>query len=154
MSETVSITITQQENYQFLVDFGAAIPALLADEPAPLGAGAGPAPVQMLLAAVANCLSASLLFALRKFKQDPGTITATATCVVDRNEHKRLRVQEIGVKLSLGRPGSELEHLDRILAQFEEFCTVSQSVQAGIPVRVDVEDAQGTPLKEGVLAVG
>ena len=36
MSNTVSVTITQQSNYQFLVDFGTGIPPVQADEPAPL----------------------------------------------------------------------------------------------------------------------
>ncbi len=44
MSQTVSATLTQQNNYQFLVDFGAGVPALQTDEFPPLGAGAGPAP--------------------------------------------------------------------------------------------------------------
>ena len=79
MSENASVTITRQSGYQFLVDFGETLPQLLADEPAPLGQGTGPAPDHMLLAAVANCLSASLLFSLQKFKQDPGTLVATAT---------------------------------------------------------------------------
>lgn len=68
MSNVVSITITQLSNYQFLVDFGAGIPHLQADEPAPLGAGEGPSPSQLLLAAVANCLSSSLFFSLRDRK--------------------------------------------------------------------------------------
>lgn len=72
MSETVSITVTQKQDYQFLVDFGKAMPTLVADEPSPMGKGEGPAPTQMLLAAVANCLSASLIFSLTKFKQDAG----------------------------------------------------------------------------------
>jgi len=97
MSHTVSITVTQQNNYQFLVDFGAALPQLLADEPAPLGAGAGPSPSHMLLAAVANCLSSSLYFALQKFKQDAGGITTTATAHIDRNEQNHLRVLDIAV---------------------------------------------------------
>lgn len=147
MSESTRVTITQQSDYQFLVDFGAAMPQLLADEPEPLGMGAGPAPQGILLAAVANCLSASLLFALRKFKQDPGGISATATCTIDRNENKRLRVQEIQVAISLGAEGDQLMHLDRALAQFEEFCTVSQSVRAGIPINVTVTDGAGRRLK-------
>ena len=36
MSENASVTITRQSGYQFLVDFGAAIPQMLADEPASL----------------------------------------------------------------------------------------------------------------------
>jgi uncharacterized OsmC-like protein len=143
MSHTVSITVTQQNNYQFLVDFGAGLPQVLADEPAPLGAGAGPSPSHLLLAAVANCLSSSLFFALQKFKQDAGGITTTASARIDRNEENRLRVLDIAVTIRLGRSGAEIVHLDRILEQFEPFCTVSQSVRHGIPIAIAVEDAQG-----------
>ena len=62
MSEQAIVTITRQSGYQFLVDFGPGMATLLADEPEPLGQGSGPAPNHMLLAAVANCLSASLWF--------------------------------------------------------------------------------------------
>lgn len=147
MAETLSVTITQQKNYQFLVDFGQGMPSLLADEPAPLGQGDGPAPTHMLLAAVANCLSASLLFSLQKFKQDAGGITARATCTMERNESKRLRIAHIDVAIQLAKDGAELEHLDRVLAQFEDFCTVTQSVQAGIPVHISVTDGKGLRLE-------
>ena len=82
MSDNAIVTITRQSGYQFLVDFGPNIATMLADEPEPLGQGSGPAPNHMLLAAVANCLSASLVFALQKFKQDPGALTATAMPVI------------------------------------------------------------------------
>lgn len=147
MSHDVSVTITQQNNYQFLVDFGAAIPGLVADEPPPLGSGDGPSPSQLLLAAVANCLSASLFFALQKFKQDAGGITTTATARVDRDEGNRLRVQEIAVGIRLGKGAADIGHLDRVLAQFEPFCTVSMSVRKGIPITISVEDSSGARVK-------
>jgi uncharacterized OsmC-like protein len=147
MSHEVSITVTQQSSYQFLVDFGAGLPQVLADEPAPLGVGAGPSPSHMLLAAVANCLSSSLFFALQKFKQDAGGITTTATARIDRNEENRLRVLDIAVTIRLGKGGAEIIHLDRILEQFEPFCTVSQSVRHGIPISIAVEDGQGVRVK-------
>jgi uncharacterized OsmC-like protein len=143
----MSITITQQRDYQFLVDFSKAIPDLLTDEPAPLGTGTGPSPSDMLLAGVANCLTASLLFAVRKFKQDAGGIRATATAVTERNENKRLRITSIDVAITLGAPGADIDSLDRILSQFEDFCTVSQSVQQGIPMTVTVDDGLGTRLR-------
>jgi uncharacterized OsmC-like protein len=147
MAETLSVTITQKQNYQFLVDFGEGLPGLIADEPAPLGQGEGPAPTHMLLAAVANCLSASLLFSLQKFKQDAGGITTRATCTIDRNESNRLRIQNIDVAIQFGKDGAELAHLDRVLGQFEEFCTVTQSVRAGIPVSISVTDGKGQRLE-------
>lgn len=148
MSNSVSVTITQHSDYRFVVDFGPGIPPLEADEPAPLGAGEGPSPSQLLLAAVTNCLSASLFFALQKFKQDAGGITTTGTARVERDEDNRLRVREILVAVRLGKGGSEIEHLDRILAQFEAFCTVTQSVRHGIAVAVTIEDGQGVRVKE------
>jgi organic hydroperoxide reductase OsmC/OhrA len=56
-------------------------------------------------------------------------------------------VLEIAVTITLGKPGSEIEQLDRILSQFEAFCTVSQSVQQGIPIVVTVEDGAGVRVK-------
>lgn len=146
-SESAVVTITRQSGYQFSVDFGETIPQLLTDEPPPLGETSGPAPNQLLLAALANCLSASLLFALQKFKQDPGTLKAVATADVGRNEDKRLRIQGVTVRLELGKAASELEHIERVLDQFEAFCTVSMSVQQGIPMTVQVQDGTGATIK-------
>jgi len=147
MSEQSLVTITRQSGYQFLVDFGEGLPQWLADEPAPLGQGTGPSPNALLMAAVANCLSASLLFALQKFKQDPGSLVATATPTLERNENKRLRITGIAVKIALGRTAAEIDHLDRVLSQFEDFCTVSMSVREGIAISVEVTDGSGAQLK-------
>lgn len=147
MSETASVTITRQDKYRFLVDFGPGIPQGLADEPPPLGESAGPSPTQLLAAALANCLSASLLFAVGKFKEDPGRLIATATCDVARNEKNRLRVTGINVTITLGVAPETLPHLQRALAQFEDFCTVSQSVKNGIPFTVSVQAPDGTLVK-------
>jgi hypothetical protein len=49
--------------------------------------------------------------------------------------------------LTLGVPAASLEHLDRVLAGFEAYCTVTQSVAAAIPVTVQVLDADGAVLK-------
>jgi len=51
------------------------------------------------------------------------------------------------VAIQLGNKGAQLNHLDRILGQFEDFCTVTQSVQAGIPVKISVIDGNGVSLK-------
>lgn len=147
MSERVSVSLTRQDKYRFLVDFGAGIERAVADEPPPLGGGAGPSPEQMLAAAVANCLSASLVFALGKFKEDPGPMTATAVCETGRNEKNRLRVTRIDVAMTLGAAPESLGHLERALAQFEDFCTVSQSVRAGVPYTLTIRSPDGRVLK-------
>ena len=147
MSEPISVTVTRQDNYRFLVDFGADIAKIVADEPVPLGASAGPSPTQLLAAAVANCLSASLLFALAKFREDPGPLTAMAICEIGRNDKNRLRVTGIKVTMALGVAPESLSHLDRALAQFEDFCTVSQSVRNGVPLTVTIKGPDGRILK-------
>lgn len=147
MASQATVTLTRRSGYQFEIDFGAALPHVLSDEPPPLGQGQGPTPNHLLLAAVANCLSASLTFALTKFKNDPGTLRAVARSRVERNAEGRLRIERIEVDIQLERPGAEVEHLQRILAQFEEFCTVSMSVRQGIAIDVRVLDGTGAPLK-------
>ena len=147
MSETISVTVTRQDKYRFLVDFGPDIAQSVADEPPPLGDGAGPSPSQLLAAAVANCLSSSLVFAHGKFKEDPGRLATTVTCEIGRNERNRLRVVAMKVTITLGVAPELLGHLDKALAQFEDFCTVSQSVQTGIPYTVTVKSPDGRVLK-------
>lgn len=153
MSEAHSVTITRQDKFSFLVEFGPNLGQIIADETPPLGDGKGPAPSHMLAAAMANCLSASLLFAIGKFKGDPGQLVTTATWEVGRNEQNRLRITGVHVTITLGVPADTLPRLDRALEQFEDFCTVSQSVRSGIPFDVTVKGIDGTVLKQDLPAV-
>lgn len=136
-----TLTLSRQQDYRFNVQFDlAGVPDLQLDEPPPLGAGAGPNASRLLAAAVANCLSASLLFCLGKFKQDPQGITAHVTGKMVRNEQGRLRVGGIAVHIRLEQAVDRLAHC---AGQFEEFCVVTDSVRNGIPVSVQVRDAAG-----------
>ena len=103
--------------------------------------------MQLLTAAVGNCLSASMLFALRKFKQVPEPLACTVEADVGRNAEGRLRVLGLKATLTLGVPASAIEHLDRVLSGFESYCTVTQSVSPAIPVLVEVFDALGSRVK-------
>lgn len=116
--QVVQVSLTQQQDYQFKVAFDDGVPPLLADEPAPLGQGQGPSPVQLLAAAVGNCLSDSLLFALRKFKQQPEPLSCQVSAEVGRNSEGRVRVLAMTAELHLGVPADQLQHLDRVLSQF------------------------------------
>lgn len=148
MSDTPeSVQLQQLQDYRFEIRFAEGLPPLQADEPPPLGAGEGPSPVQLLASAVGNCLSASLLFALRKYKQAPEPIGCSVTAEVGRNAEGRLRVLGLQATLRLGVPAAQLQHLDRVLASFEAYCTVTQSVAAAIPVQVSVLDSTGAVLK-------
>ena len=141
------IELIQQSDYRFEAHFDDHdIPVLLTDERAPLGGNAGPSPVRLLAVAVANCLAASLLFAMRKFKSDPGPLRAVAAVHMVRNPEKRLRVGRIAVDLHLETAASAIPQLGRILGQFEEFCVVTQSVRLAFPVDVRVLDNRETVL--------
>ena len=138
-----SITIRLVVGYRFLIVFGSAFPTLVSDEPEPIGREAGPSPEQLLIASVSNCLCASLAFALGKYRQESNGIAARASARVTRNAEHRLRLSGIDVEITLGAPASALPRLDRVLEQFETFCTVSESVKAGIPIAVAVHDVNG-----------
>ncbi|NBY68604.1 MAG: OsmC family peroxiredoxin [Betaproteobacteria bacterium] len=146
--KTITVELRQRSNYQFDIEFSEGMPQLMSDEPAPLGEGKGPSPVQMLAASVGNCLSDSLFFALAKFKQKPEPIHTTVNALVGRNAEGRMRVLNIEAKMHLGVEARKLEHLDRALEQFQEFCTVTQSVGQAIPIHIRVMDATGLILKD------
>ena len=153
MSEPKLITVTLQQNrdYQFRVSFAPAPPVeLVTDEAPPLGGNAGPNPAQLLTAAVANCLAASLQFSLRKFHNNPEPITASAVAHIARNAQNRLRVARMDVEIRLGKPVADLRNSERAVAQFEDFCVVTQSVREGFEVGVTVLDSDGTALMTDV----
>jgi uncharacterized OsmC-like protein len=145
--KTIRVELSQRHDYRFDIVFGDAMPVLTSDEPAPLGTGLGPSPVQMLCAAVGNCLSDSLLFAFRKFKQEPSPLQSVVTAEIGRNDDNRLRVLHMNAQIRMGVLVASLEQVDHVLAQFEEFCTVTQSVRQGIPITVEVFDSAGQQLK-------
>jgi hypothetical protein len=79
-----------------------------------------------------------------KFRQTPGPLRATVSGELRRNEQGRLRIGRFDVTLHLADAAGDIAHFDRCLAQFEDFCVVTESVRHGIPVGVRVVDAGGT----------
>ncbi len=129
--------------YEFVAsfpDFAAAAPVLL-DEPPPLGESKGPNATAMLGAAVGNCLGASLLFCLRKARVVPEGLKVDVRTRVGRNEAGRFRIEEIEVSLAPGVNPADLSRLQRCEDLFEDFCIVTESVRAGIPVTVTLTPA-------------
>ncbi|MBA4262473.1 MAG: peroxiredoxin [Comamonadaceae bacterium] len=152
MSEMLSfkLELEQQSDYEFRVKFDwPGVDELLLDEPEPLGHAAGPNAARLIGAAVANCLSSSLLFCMRKFKQTPGTLRAEVSGELVRNEGGRLRIGRFDVTIHLADEAGAIQHFDRCLSQFEDFCVVTESVRHGIPVGVRVVDATGAELFVG-----
>lgn len=130
--------------YRFRVGFGPGRPELLMDEPVPLGEGAGPNASAVLGAAVANCLSASLLFCLRKARIEVRGLQADVEVATGRNERGRLRVSSVKVELRPEVAAADAGRLERCLGLFEDFCVVSAAVREGIGVEVSVQAAEAT----------
>lgn len=143
--QTFEVSLEQVEDFEFRVRFeGTELKDIATDEPPPQGRNAGPNPARLLLTATANCLAASLLFALRKFRNNPGPIKARARARMARNAGGRWRIAGMEVDVQLADSAASLQHFERALAQFEDFCIVTESVRAGIQVAVRVHDGEGT----------
>ena len=141
MSEQGSFEIRMQgqEGYRFEVDFNdPGIAPLWVDEPAPLGEGSGPNASRLLATAVGNCLSASLLFCLRKAHVAPSAVNTTVRGTMMRNEQGRLRIAGFDVAIEVSGEFESQGRFERCLGMFEDFCVVTASVRQGIPVQVSV----------------
>lgn len=140
----ITLSVRQIQDYQFLVTFDKeSMGQLRTDESAPLGKESGPTPTRMLAAALANCLSASLLFAFRKAGVPTGEIETQITVQTVRNEKKRLRIGKIQVTIDPKLDPADLERAQAPRGIFEDFCTVTESVRNGIPVEVKVKGIDG-----------
>jgi len=129
------------ENYVFRMSFpDTNNVTFIMDEPPPLGSLSGPNASRVLAAAVANCVSASLLFCLRRSKVDVSGIRTEAKPLVERNKDGYWRVTTIDVKI---RPelseSADQDKTKRCLDIFEKYCVVTGGVREGIKVNVEVE---------------
>lgn len=147
VGDELRVHLSQVGDYAFRIEFeGTQLEALITDEPAPLGHDEGPNPSRLLLSSIGNCMAASLVFALRKFKNEPGPISALVRAMPERNAEGRWRIARAEIELHLAEPGASHAQLERIMQQFEQFCVVTQSVREGIAVDVRVVDAEGRQL--------
>ncbi len=112
------------------------------DEPPPLGGGAGPAPRDVLAVAVGHCMSTTLYDCLRRARIPVRAIETTVANEVGRNAAGRQRVVRLRVAIRAD-PVDEADRprMDRCISVFEEYCTVSGAVRAGIPIDTSVNGA-------------
>ena len=135
-----SVSIERKNGFVFRVDFGLdEVENLIMDEPEPVGAGSGPNASRVLAAAVANCLSASLIFCLQKAKAEVKGMRTRAEGRMRRNEEGRWRIAEIDVEITPDVDPEFRSQMERCLSLFEDFCIVSRSIEQGIPLNVTVD---------------
>jgi organic hydroperoxide reductase OsmC/OhrA len=138
-SEGFSVALTLQHGYRFDVDFqDGTLPQMVVDERPPLGEGAGPNPARVLATAVGQCLSASLLFCLRKARVEPKELRTVVRGTMIRNERGRFRIGELRVTLDPTFEPGDRERIGRCVELFEDFCIVTESVRSGIDVQVEL----------------
>jgi uncharacterized OsmC-like protein len=127
------------EGYKFKMRFDVeGVPDLLVDEERPVGEDSGPNPNRLLSAAVGHCLSSSLLYCLSKARVKAESLETTVKLNTARNEEGRLRVKDIDVQIDIEVNAEDKTRVHRCLDLFENYCTVTQSVRKGIPVKVKV----------------
>jgi organic hydroperoxide reductase OsmC/OhrA len=138
-------------DYEFRVRFDRpGVPDLVIDEPPPLGNDTGPNPARLLAAAVASCLSASLVFCLSRAKIPVRELKTDVSVDLERNEHKRLRVGRVAVRLH--PVVDDTSGIAACLETYEDFCMVTQSVRDGLNVEVGV-DIQAPAVREGTASL-
>ena len=117
---------------------------LVVDETPPLGEGQGPNPAVLPASAVSGCLASSLLFCLSKARGEATAVAADAVAHIVRNEAGRFRVGGLDVTLSVEVPEDDQAWLQRCEGLFEDFCIVTESVEHGIMVNVNVRSLVAT----------
>jgi organic hydroperoxide reductase OsmC/OhrA len=108
------------------------------DEPDPVGSASGPATPALLGAAIAHCLSASLLETLRHARLPVDDFQSEVTAVVAPNDDGLPRIDHVDVVLrpTLQQPAGRTGRCEEV---FQKHCTVTSSVRDGIDVRVRVD---------------
>jgi uncharacterized OsmC-like protein len=133
------LRVEQISGFEFRVKFDKEqFAPLMMDEPAPLGHDGAPNAARVLAAAIGNCLSASLVFCLKKANVTAQNVAADVHVEIVRNEQKRLRVGKVDVTIHSGLPADH-PAIQGCLSTFEDFCIVTQSVRHGIEVNVTVK---------------
>ena len=129
-------------------------PDLLMDEPPDMGGtGKGPNAARMIVAGVANCMSASLAFCLTKSRVPMESMRIRCHGELSRNERGRLRLVGIRIEPLVRMRERDMARLERCLGIFEDFCIVTESIRNGVPVDVRVhrvdEDGNETFVPHG-----
>lgn len=108
------------------------------DEPDPVGEASAPATPALLGSALGHCLSAALLEALRHAHVEVHGCTTDVTASVRANDEGLPRIDHVEVVIRPRLP-AENPRMERCAEVFQNHCTVTSSVRAGIDVRARVE---------------
>jgi organic hydroperoxide reductase OsmC/OhrA len=146
MSEPAEFRVSMDQVndfYEFVVRFDKEqYSPLRTDEPSPHGGDRAPNPSRLLAAAVGNCLSASLVFCAKKSRIALQGMHTEVQVEYGRTETGKLRIAKMEVEISPKYAAEDAAKVERCRQLFEDFCVVTQSVRAGIPVCVTVRGSE------------
>ena len=140
MSErSIETKMQRIDGYKFDVKFDLDyLPNLIADEPQPIGEGAGPNATRLLAAATGQCMSSSLIYCLKKARIPIINLETTVKMNLFKNEKGLTRIKNIDIQIDLKINEEDQKRLQRCLTIFQDYCTVTQSIRNGIQVNVKV----------------
>ena len=114
---------------------------LITDEPEHLGGGgSGPAPHELFPAALAACVSTTLVMYARTKEWDLGEVTVA----VDYDHRSTPRRFKVAIELGADLSEDQLERLERVARS----CPVRRSIEAGIEFEETIERRSGAAARE------
>ena len=120
---------------------------LITDEPAHLGGdGSGPAPHELFPAALAACISTTLVMYARTKDWDLGSVAV----VVDYDNKSMPRQFEIAIELGGDLSDEQLERLEKVAAA----CPVRRAIEVGIEFHETIARGAPAPMPARATAGG
>jgi len=111
---------------------------LITDEPESVGGdGSAPAPHELFPAALASCISTTLVMYARTKEWDLGDVTVE----VGYDHHATPRTFEIAIGLTGDLSDAQLDRLEKVAAA----CPVRRSIEAGIEFHERIQRQQDAP---------
>jgi uncharacterized OsmC-like protein len=129
------------------------VPGVVLDELAWLDEQRTPHATLILATALGNCLGVSLLSCLHKLQVEPQGIQTTVSGAIACSERGRAQISHLDVQISLGGADHLASRLKRCLELDDEYCLITESVRAGIPINIHVlgTDRQQVPNCDSVV---
>jgi len=120
---------------------------LITDEPERLGGdGSAPAPHELFPAALAACVSTTLVMYARTKEWDLGEVNVA----VDYDHRSTPRRFSVAIELTGDLSGEQFERLERVA----ESCPLRRAIEAGIEFQETIEHGREAPRRELVEARG
>jgi osmotically inducible protein OsmC len=97
----------------------------------------GTNPEELIAAAHAACFSMSLAKTIAKNGYEPVRTDTTATCVMSFGGESGTRITTMQIHVRAEVPGMDTETFERIVAEADEGCPVSNLLRNGLEIQID-----------------